>query len=240
MLLKALIVALAAPLLAFGKVVISGAHYNGNGTVTLDITEYTDAPSTFSFSLVNPNGTTTTVVSSVKPESGVYYVTLPSVPAGSYKIAAVDPSGAVLSTSGSFTIGATDFSSTVTAGGYSATSTGSAIPFLSALTTTINGTATVESITISGENVVTTSLSTPSATPTTIVFVTASVFTSGNITSTVTETESSVVTPTPTPSPVSVTAATAKPVTTSKSSATQLGWSVLPVLGALGVGALML
>jgi hypothetical protein len=150
------LVLLAAPLLAFSKIVISNTSYN-NGVLTLSVGTYSDAPSTFNVVALDSDGNSYPIGTFNTDGSGTLTVTLPgNTPPGSYRVRVTDPAtGESLSTSRSFTVSSGDLAAASSAGlqtaSYAYAVTGSIIPFVTtSLVTDASGATSVATFTVSG------------------------------------------------------------------------------------------
>lgn len=86
-----ILVVLAAPLLALSKVVINNTSYSG-GHLTLGISTYSDAPSSFNVVAVDGSGNKITIGTVTTQGSGTFDLALPgNATPGSYKVQVVDP-----------------------------------------------------------------------------------------------------------------------------------------------------
>ncbi|KAG8948692.1 hypothetical protein FRC04_009458 [Tulasnella sp. 424] len=150
-----ILVVLAAPLLALSKVVINNTSYSG-GHLTLGISTYSDAPSSFNVVAVDGSGNKITIGTVTTQGSGTFDLALPgNATPGSYKVQVVDPAtGETLSTSRSFTVSSADLAAASSQGlqsaSYTYAVTGSIIPFVTtSLVTDASGTH-VATVTVSG------------------------------------------------------------------------------------------
>lgn len=151
-----ILVVLAAPLLALSKVVINNTSYS-NGVLTLGISTYSDAPSSFNVVAVDGSGNKVTVGTVSTQGSGTFDLALPAnATPGSYRVQVVDPAtGETLSTSRAFTVSSADLAAASSLGlqsaSYTYAVTGSVIPFVTtSLVTDASGATHVATVTISG------------------------------------------------------------------------------------------
>ncbi|KAG9006456.1 hypothetical protein FRB90_009897 [Tulasnella sp. 427] len=150
------LVVLAAPLLAFSKIVITNTSYS-HGHLQLGMSTYSDAPSSCNIVAVDSKGNKYNIGSLNTGGSGTLDVALPgNTPPGTYKVQVTDPAtGEVLSTSKPFTVSAADAAAASSQGlnsaSYSYAVTGSIIPFVTRSAITDGyGHTTFTSVTISG------------------------------------------------------------------------------------------
>ncbi|KAG8903619.1 hypothetical protein FRC01_009065 [Tulasnella sp. 417] len=150
------LVLLAAPLLAFSKIVISNTSYQ-DGVLQLGISTYSDAPSTFNVVALDADGNSYPIGTFNTDGSGTLTVTLPgNTPPGSYRVRVTDPAtGESISTSRSFTVSSGDLAAASSAGlqtaSYAYAVTGSIIPFVTtSVVTDASGSTSVATFTVSG------------------------------------------------------------------------------------------
>jgi len=145
---SAVLVVLASISQVLGMVAFGTPHYS-HGVLTFTTTTWTDAPSVFNFALVSADGTVTTIESNVPATPGSYSLTLPSIPAGTYRLQAQSADGSqVYTTTSGFTVAAGDIASTVTAASYTVTSTGTVRPLLTTSAIVVSGSTSVGTFTL--------------------------------------------------------------------------------------------